>query len=94
MPGAKNLFFYNLLQEDNVSRFKPKEELKQLIEQAGVDLATDKRIVISCGSGATACTLAAALDVCGRDPSKTFVYDGSWVEWGGEKDTPITKDEE
>lgn len=94
MPGAKNLFFYTLLREDNVGRLKPKAELKKLIQDAGIDIDTDQRIVISCGSGATACALAAALDVCGRDPSTTFIYDGSWSEWGGEKDTPITKEKD
>ncbi|CAB9518501.1 mercaptopyruvate sulfurtransferase [Seminavis robusta] len=92
MPGAKNLFFFSLLDPDNVAQLKPKQELQKLVADAGIDIETDKRIVISCGSGATACALAAALDVCGRDPSKTAIYDGSWSEWGSEEDTPITKD--
>lgn len=94
MPGAKHLFFCTLLDEDNQAKLKPKTELQKLIADAGIDLNTDKRIVASCGSGATACALAAALHICGRDPSKTSIYDGSWSEWGGEKDTPITKDKE
>jgi len=94
MPGAKNLFFYTLLDEDDPTKLKPKEELLKVIADAGIDVNTDKRIVATCGSGATACTLANALDICGRDPFKTCIYDGSWSEWGGEKDTPITNDKD
>ena len=94
MPGAKNLFFYTLLREENPATFKAKEELAKLIADAGIDINTDKRIIASCGSGATACALATALDICGRDPKKTFIYDGSWSEWGSEKDTPITQDKD
>ena len=94
MPGAKNVFFLNLLQEDNVTKFKSPTEMKKVIAESGLDIETEKRIVVSCGSGATACCLAAALDICGRDPAKTFVYDGSWSEWGAEQDTPIVKDKE
>jgi thiosulfate/3-mercaptopyruvate sulfurtransferase len=94
MPGAKNLFFYSLLEPDNIERFKPSEELRKLISEAGIDIETDKRIVISCGSGATACALAAALEVCGREPDSTYIYDGSWMEYGSVPDTIITKDSE
>jgi len=82
------------LDEDDPTKLKPKEELLKVIADAGIDVNTDKRIVATCGSGATACTLANALDICGRDPFKTCIYDGSWSEWGGEKDTPITNDKD
>ena len=92
MPKAKNIFFKDLLADDNVLRFKPKEELERIITEGGLDLSTDKRIIVSCGSGATACALIAALDIVGKNPDQCYVYDGSWSEWGALPDTPIEKD--
>jgi thiosulfate/3-mercaptopyruvate sulfurtransferase len=93
MPGALNLPFLELLNPDNVNQYKPENELRDIFAKAGLNIDSDKRIVASCGSGATACTLAGALFVCGRDPSKTFIYDGSWMDWASEDDTPIVKED-
>ena len=89
IPGSLNVPFNDLLESGNVTKFKPVDELRTVFNNYGVDVDTDKKIVCSCGSGVTACVLANALEVCGRDPSQTYVYDGSWAEWGGEEDTPI-----
>jgi thiosulfate/3-mercaptopyruvate sulfurtransferase len=93
MPGALNLPFASLLNPENPTQFKPKEDLVRLVEGAGFSVSTDKKILASCGSGASACTLVAALEVCGRDVSQNFVYDGSWSEWGAEAETPIVEDD-
>ena len=38
-----------------------------------------KKIICSCGSGVSACTLALTLSLIGIN--NWSVYDGSWTEW-------------
>jgi thiosulfate/3-mercaptopyruvate sulfurtransferase len=63
----------------------PPDELRQMFEQAGIDLS--RPVVTSCGSGITAAVLTLALETLGNDDNK--LYDGSWSEWGGRADTPV-----
>ena len=84
MPGAKNVFFMDVLSPDNPLVLRPKDELVQLFQN--VD---GTRIIASCGSGATACTLIAGMMASGKDPSQLYLYDGSWSEWGADDDVPI-----
>jgi thiosulfate/3-mercaptopyruvate sulfurtransferase len=88
MPGAFNVPFNTLLDDVN-KKFRPIEEMKSIFQHAGVDIDTENNIVCSCGSGVTACWLALALEECGRDPSKTLIYDGSWIEWASDENTPV-----
>lgn len=76
-PGTKCLPFTRVLDEDK--SFLSKEKLVELFEEVGVD--PEKPIIVSCGTGVTACVLKAALDAAGYNKKGIQVYDGSWTEY-------------
>ena len=78
MPGAKNVAFNLLLNDDGT--IKDSDALKEIFEDAGVDLSAPA--VTTCGSGVTAAILALALERLGH--TRWSLYDGSWAEWGKE----------
>ena len=84
IPGSINLPSSDII-ADGV--LKDPATIRKAFEAAGVDLA--KPIVTSCGSGVNAAILTLALDTIGVGIAKTFLYDGSWTEWGGRDDTEI-----
>jgi len=96
MPGAFNVPFDTLLDTENGKKktLRSREELISIFQDAGVNVYTVEDIICSCGSGVTACWVALALEECGRDPMKTFVYDGSWIEWASDEKNPVVKEEE
>lgn len=80
IPGSRNLHYATLVSEDGTLRAPG--ELRALVAAAGID--AQRPVVASCGSGVTACAVVLALDVIGA--RKVAVYDGSWTEWGGNRE--------
>jgi len=89
MPGSFNVPATELIDDNDKTKLHCQDELQSAFKNGGVDVNTDKKVIISCGSGVMASLVALALEECGRDPYNTFVFDGSWTEWGSDPDTPI-----
>lgn len=87
MPGARNVPIAALAENGELL---PKDRLRKLIEDAGIDLS--KPVVTSCGSGITAAAITLALETLGHTDNR--LYDGSWTEWGGLSDTPVVTGKE
>ena len=83
IPGSANVPFSDLL-DSETGRFKSVDEVRSRFADAGVDHLP---VVVSCGSGVTACVLALGLEIAGLPEPK--LYDGSWSEWGSRDDLPI-----
>ncbi len=85
IPGAANVHFPKLFAEDGT--YRSPAEIAGIFADSGIDLAAP--VTTSCNSGMTACVLAFGLHLTGKDD--VAVYDGSWLDWGADADTPKEK---
>ncbi len=85
MPGASNLPFHDLF-ENGLLKSRP--ALQSMLAEYFVD---GSHTVCSCGSGVTACVIAFAAHLIGKED--VSVYDGSWSEWGLPGSLPVVTEE-
>jgi len=82
IPGSLNLHYPDVFDRDGT--YKSPAELRAAFEAAGLDWKHP--VVTTCGSGITAAVLLFAMHLAGKDDVR--LYDGSWLEWGSDPDTP------
>lgn len=83
MPQAKSLPFTQLVKN---GYFLTADQLRQRFDAL---CDHDQQLIFTCGSGVTACILALAAELAGRE--RLTVYDGSWSEWGSGMKYPVVQ---
>ena len=85
IPSSLNIPISSII-DKNTNCLKSIDEINVIFTTIGLT-DKDSELVMTCGSGVTACGLALAANSLGFKNVK--VYDGSWSEWGSREETPI-----
>lgn len=86
IPGSLNVPS-SLMTDPKTGLFQSADALKDIFQQAGLDLS--KPTITTCGSGVSACLLGLGLHLLGH--RQVAVYDGSWTEWASRPDMPVER---
>ena len=87
IPGAINIDWQTTVTGKGGGRMKSPEELKSIMQAAGVDRS--REAVVYCGIGVRASYLYLVLRTLGF--TRVRNYDAAWDEWGGHADLPIER---
>lgn len=88
LPGATLVLWQDLFEDDAHRRFKSREEIRELLERAGV--IPGRQVVTYCAVGMRASLMYFAAKYAGHDAR---VYVGSWEDWSGRPGYPIIRDQ-
>jgi thiosulfate/3-mercaptopyruvate sulfurtransferase len=83
MPGSRSLPFDVIVQNGKIAE---PDAVRAAFTEAGVDLT--QPVITTCGSGVSAAILSLAMETAGVKTQA--LYDGSWAEWGGRADCPVS----
>lgn len=83
IPGSLNIYYDSLL-DPRDGTFLPLDQLRQRFETSG---ALDRRTIVYCGGGVSACLDAIALTLLGHE--NVAIYDGSMLEWCRDPSLPL-----
>lgn len=88
IPGAQNMPYSENLNPDGT--FRSAAELRARFKPV-VDAAGEREVVMSCGSGVSACHNLLAMEIAGLPTARLFP--NSWSGWTATPGTPVAKGE-
>ena len=86
IPGARNVYYAGNLKPDGT--FRSAAELRERFKPV-VDAAGEREVVMSCGSGVSACHNLLAMEIAGLPTARLFP--NSWSGWTATPGLPVAK---